>query len=188
MKYVTCNQAGEITGRYDSDFHRAIPKDAIVIPDKVWLATITETDGLWRLGADGVVSKQPFVPVAPNYPALISAERYAREASGVLVDGLLIETTRDSQSLISGMAVSALMDSAYRCNFKTGLGFVELGAAQILSISSAVRAHVQACFDREKVLLELVSAGTYSVEQLYQGWPDYSEPEPETKPETEVSP
>lgn len=104
--------------------------------------------------------------------ALIAAERFRREGVGVVVDGLLIDTTRDSQSLISNVAVSALIDAAYRCNFKTGAGFVEVNAVQILAISSAVRAHVQACFDREKDLLGFVQAGTYSADMLLTGWPD----------------
>ena len=114
--------------------------------------------------------------------ALIAAERFRREGVGVVVDGLLIDTTRDSQSLISNVAVSALIDAAYRCNFKTGAGFVEVNAVKILAISSAVRSHVQACFDREKDLLGLVQAGTYSADMLLTGWPD-SPPEADPAPD-----
>ena len=114
--------------------------------------------------------------------ALIAAERFRREGVGVVVDGLLIDTTRDSQSLISNVAVSALIDAAYRCNFKTGAGFVEVNAVKILAISSAVRSHGQACFDREKDLLGLVQAGTYSADMLLTGWPD-SPPEADPAPD-----
>jgi hypothetical protein len=119
--------------------------------------------------------------------ALIAAERFRREGVGVVVEGLLIDTTRDSQSLIANMAVSALIDAAYRCNFKAGAGFVEVGAAQILAISSAVRSHVQACFDREKDLLGVVQAGTYSTDMLVAGWPD-SRPLPEVDPAPDPEP
>lgn len=119
--------------------------------------------------------------------ALIAEERFRREGVGVVVDGLLIDTTRDSQSLIANMAVSALLDAAYRCNFKTSAGFVEVSAAQILAISSAVRSHVQACFDREKDLLGFVQAGTYSTDMLVAGWPDSPLP-PETDPAPDPEP
>jgi len=115
--------------------------------------------------------------------ALIAAERFRREGVGVVVEGWLIDTTRDSQSLISNVAVSALIDAGYRCNFKTGAGFVEVNALQILAISSAVRSHVQACFDREKDLLGFVQAGTYSADMLLTGWPDSPPPEADPAPD-----
>lgn len=123
--------------------------------------------------------------------ALIAAERFRREGLGVVVDGLSIDTTRDSQSLIAGMAVSALVDSGYRCNFKTNAGFVELSAVQILAVSSSVRAHVQACFDREKALLELIESGGFVDEMLVNDWPISKPPpvlprDPEPAPEAEL--
>lgn len=113
--------------------------------------------------------------------ALIAAERFRREGVGVVVDGLLIDTTRDSQSLIANMAVSALIDTAYRCHFKTGAGFVEVSAAQILAISSAVRSHVQTCFDRERALLMALADGTYRDHMLSEGWqaPEPVHPDPD---------
>ncbi|MGZ7456607.1 DUF4376 domain-containing protein [Pseudomonas sp. Ma2-10] len=119
----------------------------------------------------------PSAPL-PDIKNVIADERYKREGSGVVANGLLIDTTRDSQSLIASMAVAALIDSGYCCNFKTESGFVELDAAQILEISSAVRGHVQACFDRELVLLRVIEAGEYRDEMLAEGWPD-SPPLPE---------
>ena len=86
--------------------------------------------------------------------------------------------------------MSALIDAGYRCNFKTASGFVDLDAAQILEVSSAVRAHVQACFDREKTLLELIEAGEFSDEVLSGGWPVPApppvlphDPDPDTEPD-----
>ncbi|MHB2058984.1 DUF4376 domain-containing protein [Pseudomonas monsensis] len=102
---------------------------------------------------------------------LIAAERFRREGSGIMVDGVVIDTSRDSQSLIAGMAVSAMLDPAYECSYKAVDGFFELTAAQILAVATAVRSHVQACFDREKALSETVDAGTYVDEMLKEGWP-----------------
>lgn len=114
----------------------------------------------------------------PDLAELIAAERYKREGVGITVDGSIIDTTRDGQALIAGAAVSAMLDPAYACNWKTAGGFVELNAVQLVAIATAVRAHVQACFDRELVLLRAIEAGEYRDEMLVEGWPD-SPPLPE---------
>ncbi|WP_256576900.1 MULTISPECIES: DUF4376 domain-containing protein [unclassified Pseudomonas] len=162
--------SGDISTMYHPSFLWVeVPPD--IAPKVGWLAH--QEDDVWS-----------FVPPesarwsVDELRLMIAAERYRREGLGVVVAGLPIDTSRDSQSLIAGMAVSALVDSAYRCNFKTGAGFVELDAVQILEISNAVRGHVQACFDREKTLLDLIAAGTFREEMLAEGWPDSSPPEP----------
>lgn len=111
---------------------------------------------------------------------LIAEERFRREGSGIVVDGVTIDTSRDSQSLIAGMAVSAILDPAYQCNYKAVAGFIDLGAPQILQVAKAVRSHVQACFDREKALSEAARAGTDISEMLIDGWPETT---PETPPD-----
>ncbi|WP_085712869.1 MULTISPECIES: DUF4376 domain-containing protein [unclassified Pseudomonas] len=109
----------------------------------------------------------------------IAEERFRREGSGIVVAGVAIDTSRDSQSLIAGMAVSAMLDPEYHCSYKAIEGFIDITSQQILQIAQAVRSHVQACFDREKTLYESAQAGTYSREMLTEGWPDSS---PETPP------
>lgn len=173
MKYATFNDAGEIIGRFDDRFHAAIPEGAIVIPEKLWGPTLNDTDGVWRL-VDGELVKQPLPEVLPDVVQMVADERYKREAIGVAVADLQIETTRESQALIASMGLSAILDPEYRCNFKTAKGFVEIGAAQIIDIAKAVRAHVQACFDRELTLLRAIEAGEYHDEMLAEGWPDSS--------------
>lgn len=180
MKYATFNDAGEITGRYDSNVHGVIPEGAIVLPDALWFATFKERDGVWRI-VDGAVVKQPLPVVLPDYPTLIAAERYKREGVGITVEGSVIDTTRDGQALIAGAAVSAILDPNYTCNWKTAGGFVELNAPQLVTIATAVREHVQACFDRELALLRAIEEGSYSNDMLAEGWPD-SLPPPETEP------
>ena len=88
--------------------------------------------------------------------AEIANARWHAETSGV--NG--IRTDRESQSMITGAALKAMQDDTYSCRWKTDTGFVELTAAQILAIADAVRAHVQACFDREAELLALVESAT----------------------------
>jgi hypothetical protein len=76
-----------------------------------------------------------------------------------------------------------MLDPAYTCNWKTASGFVELNSPQLVIIATAVRAHVQACFDRELALLRAIETGSYSNDMLAEGWPDsLSSPEPEPDP------
>ncbi|MBD8671620.1 DUF4376 domain-containing protein [Pseudomonas lurida] len=141
---------------------------AEVMPSVGWQAFVE--GGAWKFSPpQAFVSPQPLAEV-------VAAERFSREGTGVTVEGLAIETTRDSQALIASTGLSAVLDPEYRCNFKTATGFVEIGAQQIIAIAKAVRAHVQACFDREKALLEMIQAGTYREEMLAEGWPDSNTP------------
>lgn len=92
----------------------------------------------------------------------IAERRYQKEISGIEVNGVTVDTTRESQSLITGAAVSAMLDSTYTCRWKTPTGFIELDAAATIALAQSVRVHVQACFDRERELLEQLEAGTYN--------------------------
>ncbi|QXI19644.1 DUF4376 domain-containing protein [Pseudomonas hamedanensis] len=171
MKFATFNETGELTGRYDSALHSVIPEEAIELSDELFLATRTDQTGAWKW-VDGQVVKVPFAVAEPNYPELFAATRFLHETRGIAVEGLKVETTRDSQALIASTCLSAVIDPEYACNFKTLNGFVELRAIQILSIAKAVRAHVQACFDKELDLLRSLEAGTYTDDMLGEGWPD----------------
>jgi hypothetical protein len=119
------------------------------------------------------LSAAPEPPDAPrpSWPSLISTRRFKSETSGITVNAMPIATDRDSQGLITGAAVAALLDSDYSLNWKTSAGFVELSAVQILSLASAVRAHVQASFDREAQLLAAVADGSITAAMLEEGWP-----------------
>jgi hypothetical protein len=104
-------------------------------------------------------------------PALIAARRYESETSGITQNGMFIDTGRDSQALITGAALSAMLDPAYVCNWKTSEGFVQLDAQTLIGIAQAIRAHVQACFDREAVLLTALENGSFVEDMLNGGWP-----------------
>ncbi|WPN56920.1 DUF4376 domain-containing protein [Pseudomonas sp. P9_31] len=145
-------------------------------PSLVWIECPSQVQQGWLFDGEAFVA--PVVsPVShAELKVMIAEERYRREGTGIAVDGLAIETTRDSQALIAGTGLSAILDPEYRCNFKTANGFVEIVAPQIITIAMAVRKHVQACFDRELILLRTVESGTYTNEMLDEGWPDSSLP------------
>lgn len=101
----------------------------------------------------------------------ITERRYQAEITGIELNGLQINTDDRSKLLINGAALEATIDPAYVMQWKTPSGFVELTGAQVISIARAVRAHIQACFDREAELLAALEAGTLTDEMLGQGWP-----------------
>lgn len=102
---------------------------------------------------------------------LIAARRYQAETAGITVEDMAVATDDRSQALITGAALQALIDPEYSLQWKTATGFVQLTGQQILALASTVRAHVQACFDREAELQAAVADGSINAELLEQGWP-----------------
>lgn len=86
-----------------------------------------------------------------------------------------MHTDRDSQALLTGAAVAAMLDAGYTVSWKASSGWVTLDAPSIIGLASAVRAHVQACFERERVLAQQVEAAATLAEvaaaDLMSGWP-----------------
>jgi len=113
-------------------------------------------------------------PSPVDYAALIASRRYTAETSGIVVGGVEVDTGRDSQALITGAALNAVIDPSYICNWKTPAGFVQLDAQTLLGVATTLRAHVQSCFDREAELLAALNAGEFIDEMLEEGWPDES--------------
>lgn len=101
----------------------------------------------------------------------IADRRWQAEVAGITVNGMAVATDRDSQALITGAALAAMRDPAYVCRWKTAAGFVELNAEQLTAVADTVRAHVQACFDREAALLAELDAGTLTAGMIETGWP-----------------
>jgi hypothetical protein len=101
----------------------------------------------------------------------IAERRWQAEVAGIDVGGMHIDTGRDSQALIAGATVQAMLDPNYSLRWKTVAGFVDLTAEQIIAVATAARGHVQACFNREAELLDALAAGTFTPEMLDQGWP-----------------
>ena len=106
----------------------------------------------------------------------IARTRYEHETGGTTVDEMHVATDRQSQALVSG-AFSSAKDAKetgepFSIRWKSAGGWVELDADQMIGLGRAVRAHVQACFDREKDLTEAVADGTFEESMLSEGWPE----------------
>ncbi|WP_278439602.1 DUF4376 domain-containing protein [Pseudomonas oryzihabitans] len=111
-------------------------------------------------------------PVEATDQAKIAARRYKAQIAGTTLDGMPVDTSTDSQALITGAALAAVLDSNYVCRWKMADGTrVELDAKMIIAVASAVRDHIQACYDREDELLTAVADGSFTEAMLDQGWP-----------------
>jgi hypothetical protein len=106
----------------------------------------------------------------------VTALRYTLETGGTVVDGVPVDTSRESQGLITGAALAASLDPAYTVRWKCADGvFREFDAATITALASAVRSHVQACFNAESAhhaaLDALDDAESLAGYDCTAGWP-----------------
>jgi hypothetical protein len=97
--------------------------------------------------------------------AEISEARWRAETGGITLNGVDIATDRESQALLTGAVLAAQDNPEYVVNWKAKNGWFQLDAATLIAIADAVRAHVQACFDREKELQDQIETAT-TVEEL----------------------
>ena len=109
-----------------------------------------------------ITAEDKFAKAKEAKKAEIAQARYNAEIAGVTNNGVLIKADRETQAVLTAACLQAYIDSGYSLNWKTGDGtFVSLPAEQIMAFGTAVRAHVQSCFDHEAELLPLIeSAGT----------------------------
>jgi hypothetical protein len=85
-------------------------------------------------------------------------------------NGIEVATDRESQALLMGAVLAAQDNPEYVVNWKAKNGWFQLDAATLIAIADAVRAHVQACFDKEEVLQNQVDAATTVAELEAVKW------------------
>lgn len=165
-------------GFYSAEIHgSAMPEDVVAITQgehSALLSGLSQGDVIacnsntdWK-----PILVAPEVDVSPErIERDIAAARYQAETAGITLNGMHLPTDRDSQALVTGAALAAVLDPNYHCQWKTAEGFVDLEASQIIAIATAMRTHVQACFDREAQLLAALKLGNYSPDQLAENWP-----------------
>ena len=112
-----------------------------------------------------ITAEDKFAKAKEAKKAEIATARYNAEIAGVTINGVLIKTDRESQAVLTAACLQAYVDSGYSLNWKTGDGtFVSLPAEQIMAFGTAVRAHVQSCFDHEAELLPLIASARTQAE------------------------
>lgn len=99
------------------------------------------------------------IPPSDLY-AYAAAKRYEVETGGITVNGATVDTSRDSQSMITGAYAYSQAHPEETIHFKAASGWVTLDAATLAVIATAVGAHVQACFAVEAAVAAEIEAGT----------------------------
>lgn len=131
----------------------------------------SESAKIGQLYSDGNFSDPVVLKTADEVKSDIAARRYQEETKGTSINGIPVDTDRQSQALITGAALAATIDPSYVCQWKTSGGFITLDAAAIIGVATAVRNHVQACFNREAELIAAIEDETYTSDMLNEGWP-----------------
>lgn len=131
--------------------------------------------------AAGNVIAEPPAPTLAELKAqklaALADRRWRAEVGGATVDGVTIQTDRDSQIKWSVVFGLAKLDPNYSVpNWKLPDGsFMPLANQQILDFSHAARLHVQACFDHEAALAAEIAAAadpaTLEAVDIEAGWP-----------------
>lgn len=99
--------------------------------------------------------------------AYAANRRWQVETGGITLGGSLIDTSRESQAMITGAYNYSQVRADKLIKFKAASGWAELDAATVAAIATAVGDHVQACFDAESVVVAAITAGTVTtVEQV----------------------
>ena len=87
-------------------------------------------------------------------PADIANIRWEKEVGGILWNGYQVNTSRESVAALRGVSME----------WKFINGWATLTSSQLQSLYTAVSEHVEACFARERELLEHGGG-------IYSGWP-----------------
>lgn len=88
-----------------------------------------------------------------------AAKRYTVETGGITVNGISLDTSRESQNMIAGAHAYVVASGEASVKFKATSGWVTLTAAETTAAAMAVGAHVQACFAAESAVDDAIIAG-----------------------------
>ena len=105
----------------------------------------------------------------------LAAYRYSIETAGITLNGATIATNSESQAKINGAWAFSQVNPTLLIDWKGENGWIQINAATITSIASAVASHVQACYSQERIHAEAINA-LETVEEIQNydfttGWP-----------------
>lgn len=95
-----------------------------------------------------------------NLHAYAARKRYEVETGGITVAGTRIDTSRESQAMITGAYAYTQAHPEETIQFKAASGWVTIDAPTMAAIATAVGAHVQACFATEAAVAQQITDGT----------------------------
>lgn len=102
--------------------------------------------------------------IEADLAAYASQVRFARETAGIEVGGERIDTSRESQALITGAHALALAEPDEAIDFKSSTGWVVIDSAAMILVALAVARHVRACFRTERAVAAAIAAGTITTQ------------------------
>ena len=125
---------------------------------------------VWNLASETWVDQRSVDEVRLEQKRAVKARRDRAIYAGISIAGLQIATDDVSQQRIMSVALSATMDPNYEVKWKISSDvFVTLSSQEILFIAQEVRNYIQACFDNESDLVDLINSGSsYDIDT---GWP-----------------
>ena len=128
---------------------------------------------VWN-GSDWIILEKSLNEIKSEKKSSITERRYIQETKSHPT----LDTTRESQAMINGVWSASQINPSTTINFKNRDGtWVNVDATAINAIANGVIEHVQACFNNEKALYDLVDSATTSAEVLSinvnSGWPTY---------------
>lgn len=91
-----------------------------------------------------------------------AACRFRKETGGIVINGAMIATDRESQAMINGAFNYVSVNPDKVISYKAGNKFVSLTSDEVKAVAGAVGGHVQACFDKEAFVLAQIAAGAIS--------------------------
>lgn len=161
-------------GFYADTINDSMPDDALAIPtedhDSLLAALNSGQIVIMSKGRPVAVDRPVSAPTVDDLRAYAARKRYTVETGGIVVNGASIDTDRASQSMITGAYAYAQANPDAQVMFKASSGWVQLSAAQVISIATAVGAHVQAAFTAECAVDAAISAGSVADYSGIDAW------------------
>lgn len=114
----------------------------------------------------------------PNKLAELAAYRYQKETAGILVNGEVIRTDRESQSMITNtLRGFDLKPEGTTTDWETDGGeWVQINKTTLEAIGILVWDHVEACFQNKKrhsiAIKALTTAAEIEAYDFTTGWPE----------------
>lgn len=131
------------------------------------------------VGGAAIITKTwtpPSLAAALNHQVRkINELGYLVETGGIALGGKTINTSRESQAMITGARGAAARMPHAVFDFKLDSSWVSLSASEVVAIADAVVSHVQACFtarrQKETALMLLGTVDEVLAFDLLSGWP-----------------
>lgn len=163
---VELDEHSLVCGFFPDDYCGEFPAaDRLIAVDDETYESILEMMPAYYDMADGCFKRWTPPPVIPTLDDLkaakkaeIAAARYEYEIAGLDFNGIHVTTDRGDQSMLTAVALSAVVDPTYTTIWKGADGYLDLDATGVLVLARMVGSHVEAAFAEEKRLAEQIDA------------------------------